>query len=128
MSLDLNPEVESQVLERARAAGTTASEYIAGLLRRVTPTPVASLPATPGKSDAEKRAGVLAYLTRSKEEIARRNAPSIALLQAQIEEAEHATPEEIAEADAEWETFKRAMNDTRRATGERPLYLENARQ
>jgi hypothetical protein len=102
MSLDLNPEVESQVLERARAAGTTASEYIAGLLRRVTPTPVASLPATPGKSDAEKRAGVLAYLTRSKEE--------------------------IAEADAEWETFKRAMNDTRRATGERPLYLENARQ
>ena len=31
MSLELNPEVEREVLERAQAAGPTASDYIARL-------------------------------------------------------------------------------------------------
>jgi hypothetical protein len=34
MSLDLSPEVESQILARAQAKGTTASDYLARLLKQ----------------------------------------------------------------------------------------------
>ena len=70
MSLDLNPEVETQVLERARAAGTTASEYLAGLLR-ATPPPPPSTAAVPADD------------------------PVLAFLNAQLQDAQNATPEEI---------------------------------
>jgi hypothetical protein len=34
------------------------------------------------------------------------------------------TPEELAQADAEWELFKNSMNDERRRAGARILYPE----
>ena len=44
----------------------------------------------------------------------RKNQGAIAWLQAQIDEYEQATPEERAEAEIEWEDFKRSMNENRR--------------
>jgi hypothetical protein len=41
-----------------------------------------------------------------------------------LREAEEATPEEQAEAEADWRTFAHNMNENRRATGERLLYPE----
>ncbi|HVA92208.1 MAG TPA: hypothetical protein VNL71_20470 [Chloroflexota bacterium] len=38
MALELNPEIERQVLELAQAAGTTANDYVAGLLQAADPT------------------------------------------------------------------------------------------
>jgi hypothetical protein len=34
--------------------------------------------------------------------------------------------EESTQAEAEWQQFRRAMNDTRRANGERLVYKEDA--
>jgi hypothetical protein len=50
--------------------------------------------------------------------------PVLQLLHAQIEEANNATPDEIANANDEWHALKAQINDTRRANGERPLYRE----
>ena len=38
MSLEIHPEVERQVLERAKVAGISASDYIATLLRGTAPS------------------------------------------------------------------------------------------
>lgn len=130
--LDLSPEVETLVRENAQSAGVTESEYIARLVSDAVQTPkpkelgvpALSLQARLKKSDDEKRAKVLELLSLSKEEAIARNAPSIAFLSAQLAEAENATPEEVAEANAEWEAYKKSMNDNRRLTGERLLYLE----
>lgn len=76
-------------------------------------------------TDDEKHAAVLAYITMPAEEIARLHAPDIARLDAQLAEAAHATPDDIAAADAQWQAHKKAMNDTRRANGERLLFSED---
>lgn len=109
--LDLNKEVESQVLARAQAAGTSAGDYIAHLLKMSVP--------------AARHAPRLRVLLP--DEVKRRHAASIAHLQAQLDESEKATPAEIAEAEAEceWQVFQRAMNDTCCASGERILYKED---
>ena len=97
MSLDLSPEVESQVLARARAAGTSASEYIARLLRN-SPLPV----------EAPTMDPVLDFL------------------RSQLAEAQEATPEETLQAEAEWRQFKQAINETRSSSGESPIFVSNA--
>ena len=51
--------------------------------------------------------------------------PVLQFLNNQLREAENATPEEQAAADAEWLDFRRAMNGNR-AEGERLLYPEVA--
>ena len=50
--------------------------------------------------------------------------PVLQFLNAQIAEAQNATPEQIAEADAEWRDFRQSMNANRQANGERLLYPE----
>src|SRR5687767_14159299 len=40
------------------------------------------------------------------------------------EAAARMTPEEVAQAETEWETFKKSMNDERRRAGARLLYPE----
>ncbi len=126
MSLELSPQTQSRIIEYAAAAGVNVDEYINRLLERAAPKKAPAQP-TPypvftDKSDDDKRAAVLAYINLPPEEIARRHAPGIAYLQAQLDVAANASPEEIAQADAEWEAHKQAMNENRRITGERLLY------
>ena len=142
--LDLAPDIEKTVRDYAKREGLSESDYIARLVKnaalQATLAPQATLVPTPkdaqvpdaraawqkriDASDDEKRAKVLEYISLSKEEAILRHAPSIAWLDAQLAEAENATPEEIAEAEAEWADFKHSMNETRRADGERLLYPE----
>ena len=58
----------------------------------------------------------------SREQAALLNAPSIQRLEAELAEAANTTPEEAAQADAEWQSLKQALNYNRRATGERLLF------
>jgi hypothetical protein len=120
LSLDLNPEIESSVREYAAAEGISIDDLLA---RHFPPRSQARLPRT-SSTDAEKRAAVQALARMTREEIARLNAASIAHLQAKLDAAANATPEEIAQAEAEWDTHKQAMNENRRITGERPVYPE----
>jgi hypothetical protein len=84
MSLDLKPEIESQVIARAQAAGTSASDYIANLLRENNPyqsnagTPAkgGQLSRSPATRDTTKRKrpsalGKYAFVAGGSEEFAR---------------------------------------------------------
>lgn len=137
MMIELAPEIEKTVREPARPEGLSESDYIARLVQNVGPQPKAVTPPSPAPnvstwhkftdtSDDEKRAKVLEYIGLSKKEAIRRNAPSIARFQAKLDEAAKASPEEIAQAEAEWEAFKEAMNASRRLTGERLFFPELA--
>jgi hypothetical protein len=99
--LDLHPEVESEVLARARLEGTSVSDYIAELLKRDAP------------HEPDQSAGS--------------NDPVIEFLRAQLMDAERATPGEIDQAETEWQELKRSLNEARRASGEALLFLEQAR-
>ena len=109
MSLELAPEIESKVIARAVRAGVTPSDYLARLLENAEP------PLPPGRQAPRI---VPVSLTEGK----RLNATTSAWLEARLAEAENATPQEIAEANAEHNEFRKAMNANRRATGERILY------
>lgn len=79
-----------------------------------------------GKSPAELVAEVLKKTfsaTIDPEEQRRLNAPSIALLEVWLKRAEvPATPEQIAQAEAEQREFMRNMNLSRKEAGERLHY------
>ena len=122
--LDLAPEIENTVREFAQKKGLSANDYVAYLLKTA-PAPASRTQQIPRDyTDDEKRAKVLEYIRLSKEEAIQRNAPSVAHLSAELAEAESATPEEVAEAEAEWLTHKLSMNENRRVTGEALLYAE----
>ena len=95
--LDLAPETEHRVHTFAAHEGVTVDEAINRLLRASVPPRTPIVPA---------------------------DDPVLAFLQAQLREAENATPEEQAEAEAEWQTFAQNMNENRRVNGERLLYPE----
>ena len=123
--LDLAPEIENTVLEYAAYEGVSVNELMARTFPRRQPQSAqAWAPPLPDHSADAQRAAIHALLALPKEEIARLNAPSTAMLRAQLEEAAKATPEEIARADAEWEEHKRRMNAHRAVTGERPLFAD----
>ncbi len=131
--LDLAPTLEHTIAERAEANGMTTNEFLSKLidgapmqLPRVADEPPAWTAPAPDHSADTQRAALHALLSLPKEEIIRRNAHSIALLQAQLDEAAKATPEEIARADAEWEEHKRRMNAHRAEAGARPLFADVA--
>jgi len=113
MPLDLAPQVETAIRDYATRRGMNTNDYVARLIRIAEPEPV---------SPAPRKAPRLQVLSR--EEAIRRNAPSVLRLRAELSEAENATPEEIAVADAEWQSLKQSLNDNRRATGERLLFAE----
>jgi hypothetical protein len=94
MSLDLAPETESLIREYASREGMNADEYLHHLLRTHAPRP------KPVPADD----------------------PVLRFLQERLQEAESATPEEVAEDDAAFEQFQQAMNANRRANGERLLF------
>ena len=107
---DISRETASRLRQLAVREGSDMDQVLTRLLDK------AEIGISPQQrngngSDDEKRAKALGFIDASPEEIKRINAPSIALLQAQIESAKNATPEEIAEAETEWDEHRRAMNE-----------------
>jgi hypothetical protein len=118
MSLDLNPEVESQVLERARAAGTTASEYIARLLRSDAPAP--------SPSDPIARVRELRQQDDTPTALPPPNdgtmTPSEALFRQWEREDAALTDEERQAEEALWQQFQQGINAERDVAGMRRLF------
>ena len=121
MALELSPEVERQVLERARAAGITADDYLARLLQAADPVappdPVAQvrsllhqwqqLDHTPTAAPAPND-GTLS--------------PSEALFR-QWEREDAAMSDEARQAEEEcWQQFQQGIDAERRASGMRPIF------
>ena len=117
--LDIAPETETILAQEAVREGVSVDTLIRRIL---VPRSVVALPAIAAPSGEEMRLHFLALLALPKEEVVRLNAPSIARLEAQLAEAAHATPEEIDQAESEWEAHKRSLNENRRSTGEGLLY------
>lgn len=100
LTLDLPQDIQTQLQEEATKAGVSPTDYAVDLLAK-------NLPAK--KIDVEEQK--------------RLNAPTIALMEEWLKRAEvPATPEEIAESEAELEEFMRNMNAPRKASGERLHY------
>ena len=131
LTLDLKPEVENALREYAKEEGVSISDLLARTFApRTTPTgqpqPKMDVPANPDASHQElpRKAPRLQVLPRQQAKAL--NAPSIARLQAQLAEGAKATPQEAAQAEAEWQDFKQAMNANRSVTGERLLFPDTA--
>lgn len=128
LTLVLSPTQQHELQAYAEREGVSVDEYA---LRRLFPAQTADKPQAtvwqapaPDHSAEAQRAVIHALLTLPKEEILQRNAASIARLEAQIAEAENATPEQITRANAEWEDHKRRMNAHRALAGEQPVYAD----
>lgn len=122
--LDIAPGLEREFTQRAEAHGMTSDQYLTRLLTlEATSRTLWQAPAPDHAADTQ-RAAIHALLTLPPDEIARRNAPSAARLEARLAETSHATPEEIAQAETEWERHKQRMNAHRAATGERPVFAD----
>jgi hypothetical protein len=134
--LDIAPGLEREFTERAEANGMNADEYLARLLStdrsqpavRHDPPPARWYAPAPDHSAESQRVAIHALLDLPREEVIRRNAASIARFDAQLAEAARATPEEVGQANAEWEAHKRSMNEHRAATAELPLFANVAQQ
>jgi hypothetical protein len=117
--LDLAPDTEASLEQEAAREGVSVDALIRRLLA---PRPAAPLYAVAAPNGDEIHAHFLDLLALPKDEVVRRNAPSIAQMEARLAEAARAMPEEIAQAESDWEAHKRSMNENRRTTGERLLY------
>lgn len=102
MSLDLAPELETILEQEAAREGVSVDTLI-----RRTFAPH-SLTSTTLQNSGR--------ITLSADDHVLR------FLNARIQEAENATPEEIATADAEYKQWQQNMNETRRTNGERLLF------
>ena len=121
MALELNPEVERQVVERARAAGTTTNDYVAGLLQAASSNleidPVTRVrdllrqwqqhdhtpTAAPAPND-----GTLT--------------PSEALFRQWEQEDAKLSDEERHAEEERWQQFQQDINARRLASGMRPIF------
>ncbi len=120
MSLELNPDVERQVLERAQAAGTTASDYIARLLQAA--APIAS------PDPAARVRGLLKEWQHDHTPTAAPAphdgtlTPSEALSR-QWEQEDANLTDEVRQAEEErWQQFQQGINAQRVASGMRPIF------
>ena len=89
ITLNLKPEVESAFTRKATAEGKPLPEYIEGLLEETV------------KQEP---------LIYSQEQLAK-NQAAIAMLERWDQEDETDDPEEIARRQADWEAFKKGMNE-----------------
>ncbi len=121
MSLELNPDVERQVVERARAAGTTVSDYIARLLQAA--APVAAL-------DPAARVRSLLYQWQQQDHTPTAApapndgtlTPSEALFRQWEQEDATLTDEERQVEEERWQQFQQGINAQRLASGMRPIF------
>ena len=121
MPLDLSPEVEHQVLARARAAGTTANDYIARLLQ-------AAVPDTSADSLARIRSLLAEWQKQDNTPIALPAANEGALsaseaLFRQWEQEDATLTDEERQAQEElWQQFQLGINAERAAAGMRAIF------
>jgi hypothetical protein len=94
LTIDLTPEEERRVEEAARAKGIDVQALLKSVIAGL-PSPVS----------AEERAGRWDAIFAQWEK-----------------EDASLTPEELAQAQAEWEALKANMNANRAATGEEPVF------
>ena len=135
LTLNLEPEVEQRVRDYATDQNLSIEELIA---RTFPPRWVPSPPAQRGQGQVPdalspavssapavtpRKAPRLQVLPR--EQAITLNAASIQRLKAELAEGANATPEEAAQAEAEWQEFRQALNDNRRRSGEPLLFPEN---
>ncbi len=113
LTLYLKPKVETALRDHAAEQGISISELLARTFPPRRPSP--PLP---------RKAPRLRVLPR--EHAKALNAPSIQRLTAELADGADATPDEATHAEAEWQEFARALNDNRRATGERLLFVDSA--
>jgi len=108
--LDLAPEIEDSVREAASQRGLTVNEL---LERTYSSAHQDSADEKPAKRQIKLGIGPNPVPADD---------PVLLFLQAQLAEAENATPEEIAAADAEYKLWQQNMDAPRRANGERLLF------
>ena len=90
MTLNLKPEMEAEIAQKAAAEGTGVSDYLEKIIEKtVKPEPAAARTQT----QLEKNQAALAVLRQWREE------------------DKTDDPEEIARRQAEWEEFKKDMNE-----------------
>jgi len=99
VTLNLRPEIETQIAQKAAAEGTALQEYIERLLEEAVKSPIPPL---------------------SPEEQRKKNQAAIAMLDEWDREDETDNPAEIARRQAEWEEFKKGMNENH--TSNRIIY------
>lgn len=92
VTLNLRPEVEAEIAQKAVAQGATLPDYIEKLI-----------------AEAVKRQPLPPLL--SPEEQRKKNQAAIDMLNEWDEEDKTDDPEEIARRQAEWEAFKKGMNE-----------------
>lgn len=89
--LNLKPEVEAEIAQKAAAEGTGVSDYLEKMIEEtVKPEP---------------------RVVYSQEQLAK-NQAALAMLEEWDREDETDDPEEIARRQAEWEQFKEGMNES----------------
>lgn len=99
VTLKLKPEVEAQIAQKAAAEGTGVSDYLEKMIEEaVKPEP---------------------RVVHSQEQLAR-NQAALAMLEERGREDETDDPKEIARRQAEWEEFKKGMNENH--TSDRVIY------
>jgi hypothetical protein len=108
--LELPPDVEARLDAQAAERGVAPADYALQILETNLPLvrETASAPVSSSQDAASSTDAI--------------EDPTISLLRQWREEREAMTPEELAEAEAEWETFRNNINATRAAAGSRLLY------
>jgi hypothetical protein len=107
--LELPPDVEARLDAQAAERGVAPAEYAAQIIQT-------NLPRAHGTDNVSASAPSTNGAPVAPED------PTVALLQQWQAEREAMSPEELAEAEAEWQTFRENMNATRAAAGARLLY------
>ncbi len=99
VTLNLKPEVEAQIAQKAAAEGTEVSDYLEKMIEHtIKPGP---------------------RVVYSQEQLAK-NQAALAMLEEWDKEDKTDDPEEIARRQADWEEFKKGMNENH--TSDRIIY------
>ena len=99
VTLNLKPELEAQITRKAEAEGTAIADYLERVIQETL--------------ESEPR------VIYSQEQLAK-NQAALAMLREWREEDKTDDPEEIARRHAEWEEFKKGMNEHH--TSDRIIY------
>ncbi len=99
VTLNLKPEVEAEIAQKAAAEGTGVSDYLEKMIEEtVKPEP---------------------HVVYSQEQLAK-NQAALIMLEEWDREDETDDPQEVARRQAEWEEFKKGMNENH--TSDRVIY------
>ena len=121
MSLEIHPEVERQVLERAEVAGISASDYIARLLRGTVPS-IVPAPAARVRDLLREWQHYDHTPTAAPAPDDGTHTPSEALFRQWEREDAALTDAERRVEEAQWHQFQQGIDAERLASGMRPIF------